>query len=198
MALQNQNQALDTVILRSEQFTFVTPQQVKIATGLAANINDDNLIVPIITASNLRMKPILGVTLFNSLKAHYIAANYDPNQLPDGSTLPDNINYKELYFEMYDALCWWSFIESLINIAVKIEEKGIMFNGSDFSTNAELVGYEKVSSRQTKIAEAYTDAFVCYVKDTIKIKELKDEQIESSTTNFTTYFPNTGNCGNCR
>ena len=84
MALQNQNQALDTVILRSEQFTFVTPQQVKIITGLAPNINDDNLVVPIVTAMNLRLKPILGVTLYNSLKQHYIDANYDANLLPDG------------------------------------------------------------------------------------------------------------------
>lgn len=185
----NQNSALDVVIKRREQFIFVTPEQVKVATGLAANINDDNLIVPIITATNLRIKPILGTTLFNNLKAHYIASNYNPSALPDGSTLPDNINYKELYFEMYDALCWWSYIESLINIAIKIEEKGIMYNTSENSINGELDGYEKVSSRQTKIAEAYTDAFVAYVTDTIKSVELKKEQIESSTTNFTTYFP---------
>jgi len=185
----NQNSALDVVNKRREQFIFVTPEQVKVATGLAANINDDNLIVPIITASNLRIKPILGTTLFNNLKAHYIASNYNPNALPDGSTLPDNINYKELYFEMYDALCWWSYIESLINIAIKIEEKGIMYNTSENSINGELDGYEKVSSRQTKIAEAYTDLFVTYVTDTIKSVDLKKEQIESSTTNFTTYFP---------
>ena len=193
----NQNSALDVVTKRREQFLFVTPDQVKISTGLAANITNDVLIVPIITATNLRIKPILGITLFNNLKAHYIAANYNPNFLPDGSTLPDNINYKELYFEMFDALCWWSYIEALINIAVKVEEKGIMYNNSDYSTNGELVGYEKVSSRQTKIAEAYTDAFYCYVNDTIKSQDLKNEQIESSTTNFTTYFPKSNNCNDC-
>ena len=105
----NQNSALDVVNKRREQFIFVTPEQVKVATGLAANINDDNLIVPIITASNLRIKPILGTTLFNNLKAHYIASNYNPNALPDGSTLPDNINYKELYFR-----CMMLFVGGLI------------------------------------------------------------------------------------
>lgn len=193
----NQNSALDVVTNRSQLFSFITPSELKVTTGLAANINDDSLKIPIITATNLRIKPILGVTLFNSLKAHYIAANYNPNLLPDGSTLPDNINYKELYFEMFHALCWWSYIESLLSIAVKVDEKGIMFNNSDYGVNAELAGYEKVSSRQTKIAESYTDAFVCYVNSTIKIDALKDEQIESSTTNFTTYFPNSGSCNKC-
>jgi hypothetical protein len=194
----NQNRALDVVTNRRELFTFITPSELKVTTGLAANINDDSLIIPIITATNLRIKPILGVTLFNSLKAHYIASNYNPNLLPDGSTLPDNINYKELYFEMFHALCWWSFIESLLTIALKVEEKGIMYNSSDYGTNAELVGYEKLSSRQTKIAEGYTDAFVCYVNSTIKILALKDEQVESSTTNFTTYFPSSGDCNSCK
>ena len=64
----NQNSALDVITKRREQFTFITPDDVKISTGLAANITNDVLIVPIITATNLRIKPILGVTLFNNLK----------------------------------------------------------------------------------------------------------------------------------
>lgn len=198
MALQNQNQALDTVILRSEQFTFVTPQQVKIVTGLAPNINDDNLVVPIVTAMNLRLKPILGVTLYNSLKQHYIDANYDANLLPDGSTLPDNINYKELYSELYYMLCWWSFVQALLGIAIKIDEKGIMFNSSDFAVNSELVGYNKVSDSNQKIAEMYTDQLVCYVRTAITDKQLKAGENESGTTQFATFFPNKRNfCENC-
>jgi hypothetical protein len=198
MALQNQNQALDTVILRSEQFTFITPQQVKIVTGLAPNINDDNLVVPIVTAMNLRLKPILGVTLYNNLKQHYIDVNYNADALPDGSTLPDNINYKELYGELYNMLCWWSFVQSLLGIAVKIDEKGIMFNGSDYSVNAEMTGYNKVSDYNQKIAEMYTDQLVCYVRETITDKQLKAGVTESGTTQFATFFPNKRNsCGEC-
>ena len=198
MALQNQNQALDTVTLRSEQFTFVTPQQVKIATGLAPNINDDNLVVPIITAMNLRLKPILGTTLYNSLKQHYIDANYNANALPDGSTLPDNINYKELYSELYNMLCWWSFVQALLGIAIKVDEKGIMFNSSDFATNSELVGYNKVSDNNQKIAEMYTDQLVCYVREAITDKQLKAGENESGTTQFATFFPNKRNfCEGC-
>ena len=198
MALQNQNQALDTVILRSEQFTFVTPQQVKIVTGLAPNINDDNLVVPIVTAMNLRLKPILGTTLYNSLKQHYIDVNYDANNLPDGSTLPDNINYKELYSELYHMLCWWSFVQALLGIAIKIDEKGIMFNSSEHAVNSELVGYNKVSDSNQKIAEMYTDQLVCYVREAITDKQLKAGVEESGTTQFATFFPNKRNfCENC-
>ena len=101
----NQNSALDVYTKRSELFTLVTPAEVKTETGLQANINSDTLYVPIKTATQLYIKPLLGETLFNSLKTHFIAANYDANRLPDGSTLPDNVNYKELYYKLYNALC---------------------------------------------------------------------------------------------
>ena len=194
----NQNSALDVVTFRSELFTFVTPEEVKVNTGLAANINDDNLVIPIVTATNIRIKPILGDSLFNSLKSHYIAVNYDYNLLPDGSTLPDNINYKQLYIEMFQALCWWSYIESLIGIAIKVEEKGIMYNQSSFSDNGELAGYNQVNNRQKQIAESYTDIFRCYVKETIIDISLKKEQVESATSEYSTFFPNKYNkCNNC-
>jgi len=194
----NQNSALDVYTKRSQLFTFVTPEEVKINTGLAANVNDDNIYIPIVTATNIYIKPILGDTLFNNLKTHFIAVNRDPNMLPDGSTLPDNINYKELYEKMYLPLIWWAYIESLINIAVKVEEKGIMYNGSSFSENAELSGYNQVNNRQKSIAENYTDEFKCYVKETILDKTLKDEQQTSGTTEYAIYFPSMStNCKNC-
>lgn len=193
-----QNSALDVYTQRSQLFTFVTPEQVKINTGLAANVNDDNLYIPIITATDLYIKPILGETLFNNLKNHFIAVNRDPSLLPDGTTLPDNINYKELYDKMFLPLIWWSYIESLINIAVKVEEKGIMYNGSSFSENAELAGYNQINNRQRKIAENYTDFFRCYVKDTILDKQLKDEQKETGTTSYQIFFPKKSNvCKDC-
>jgi len=194
----NQNSALDVYTKRSQLFTFITPEEVKINTGLAANVNDDNLYVPIITATNIYIKPILGDTLFNNLKNHFIAVNRDPNQLPDGSTLPDNINYKELYEKMYLPMIWWSYIESLINIAVKVEEKGIMYNGSSFSENAELSGYNQVNNRQKLIAQTYTDEFKCYVQETIIDKQLKDEQKTSGTTEYAIYLPySTNTCKDC-
>lgn len=194
----NQNSALDVTILRSELFTFITPQEVKIYTGLAANVNDDNLFVPITTATNIRIKPLLGDTLFNNLKQHFIDVNKNPDLLPDGTTLPDNINYKELYQQMFLPLCWWSFIESLITIAVKVEEKGIMYNGSTFSENAELTGYNQVNNRQQKIAESYTDILKCWIKENITDKALSDEQKVSGTTQFSTFFPiNYRTCNDC-
>lgn len=194
----DQNSALDVVTKRRELFTFITPEDVKVNTGIAPNINDDNFYVPIITATNIYIKPILGTTLYNSLVAHYNAVNRDANNLPDGSTLPDNINYKELYNQMYLPLCWWSYIESLIGIAVKVEEKGIMYNGSSFSENAELSGYNQVNNRQKAIAETYTDAFKCYVKEYITDVALKDEQKTSGTTEYAIYFPSQrGSCSDC-
>ncbi len=194
----NQNSALDVYTKRSQLFTFITPEEVKINTGLAANLNDDNLYIPIITATDIYIKPILGDTLFTNLKNHFIAVNRDPSQLPDGTTLPDNINYKELYEKMFLPLCWWSFIESLIVVAVKVEEKGIMYNGSSFSENAELSGYNQVNNRQKLIAENYTDQFRCYVKETIIDKQLKDEQKNSGTTEYNLFFPITRNtCKDC-
>ena len=194
----NQNSALDVITKRSELFTFITPDTVKINTGIAANVNNDSLYIPIITATDLRIKPLLGDTLFNNLKQHFIAVNKDPEQLPDGTTLPDNINYKELYYQMVMPLSWWSYIESLIGIAIKVEEKGIMYNGSTFSENAEITGYNLVYSRQMKIAESYTDQLKCYIKENITDKQLQSEQKVSGTTQFSTFFPKDYNkCNNC-
>ena len=194
----NPDDALDIVLERSEQFMLITPNNVKVVAGLAANINNDNLITGIIRATDLRIQPILGDTLYENLKAHYIAVNYVWTNLPDGSTFPDNIDYKTLYSKIYKALCWWSYMDSLLTIAVKTDEKGIMFNNADYSTNGELVAYSEVKAQLTKVAEAYTDILVCYVKSAIIDAELKEEQIESSTTEFSTYFPKKSNgCNNC-
>lgn len=194
-----QNSALDVTVKRSQLFTLITPEEVKINTGLQANVNNDSIVIPIVTAMNLYIKPILGDTLFNNLKEHFIIVNRNPNNLPDGTTLPDNINYKELYEKVFLPLCWWSFIESLIVVAVKIDEKGIMFNGASFSENAEAAGYNQINNRQRKIAESYTDELKCYVKETITDKNLKKEQGTAGTTDWGTIFPQTyyNNCKNC-
>ena len=73
-----------------------------------------------------------------------------------------------------------------------------MFNSSDFAVNSELVGYNKVSDSNQKIAEMYTDQLVCYVRTAITDKQLKAGENESGTTQFATFFPNKRNfCENC-
>ena len=48
-----QNSGLDVTTKRSQLFTLITPEEVKINTGLQANVNNDSIIIPIVTAMNL-------------------------------------------------------------------------------------------------------------------------------------------------
>lgn len=195
----NQNSSLNVFTQRSQLFTFVTPEQVKVQTGLQPNINNDSIIIPIITATDMYIKPLLGDTLFNNLKGHFITANREPANLPDGSTLPDNVNYKALYEAIYMSLCWWSYIEALIVIAVKVDEAGIMFNNTSFSENAEAAGYTQLTNRQKKIAESYTDQLRCYINDVVITKNLPVEQENTGTTFYSLYMPTDYSkpCSNC-
>lgn len=159
---------LDIVNNRINLFKLVTPQQVIVNTGLQANITGDSINIPIVTAMNLKIKPILGNTLFGKLKQEYIAANYDANLLPDSNTSVDGIDYKELYEKVFLPLCWWSFIEALIYMSVKLDEKGLTYHQADYVSNGEITAYNQVNNRQKKIAENYTEELVCYVKETFK------------------------------
>ena len=174
---------------RSELFKFVTPETVKLTTGLVNSISEDILIIPIINSQNLNILPVLGATLYNSLKTHFIAANYDPDNLPDGSTLPDNIDYRGLYNQLVPVLCWWSAVHALMVISVKIDDKGIMYNNSDYSSNGELPAYNQVNNKMTKIAESYTDIFLEYMKETFKNnKEVVKESVPVGRKRFATIY----------
>ena len=56
--MQQQNSGLDVIIERSQLFTLITPEEVKINTGMQGNVNNDSIIIPIITATNLYIKPL--------------------------------------------------------------------------------------------------------------------------------------------
>lgn len=183
---------------RRSMFKFITPYDVKLVTGLPSSIEDDKLITPIINASLLRLEPILGKTLYAQFKEQFIIANYDPTMLPDGSTLPDNINYKELYQEMYHMLCWWSYIESLIDISLKTSNKGIMYNNSDYADNSGKEGYNQLNNRQKMIAESHTDRFIDYIKNTFKLnKDVVKESVPSGRKYFATIYDNARTFGDC-
>jgi len=173
---------LDIINKRRQLFKFVTPEEVKISTGLSANITDDGLNIPIITATDMKIKPIIGDYLYNNLKTLYIAANYDDSLLPDSLTSTDGIDYRELYNQIYQPLCWWSYIESLLTLSVKIEEKGIQYNTSDYSTNGEISAYNQVHNRQRKVAESYTEKLICYVKETFKDNATVSKEVGAEGT----------------
>ena len=187
------------VVKRSQLFKFTSPEDVKLNTGLVNSISNDALITPIITSQDLNILPVLGSTLYNNLKTHFIAGNYDPENLPDGSTLPDNINYKELYYKMFPALCWWSAVHSLLSISVKVDDKGIMYNNSDYSSNGELPAYNQVNNKMTKIAESYTDNLLEYMKETFaNNKDVVKESVPVGRKRFATIYDSDRNyMNNC-
>jgi len=182
---------------RAGLFKLVEPSDVKLYTGLSNSITEDSLISPIITAQELNIQEVLGDTLYNSLKTHYIAANYNPNNLPDGSTLPDNINYKELYAKLFPALCWWAFVYSLLTISLKVDAKGIMYNNSDYSDNSELAGYNQLNNKTTKIAESYSNILIEYMKNTFKNnKDVTLESLPVGRKRFATIYDKDANTFN--
>lgn len=189
------NNALTVVQRRAVIFKLITPSDVKVYTGMAANINDDNLQIPIQTAQTLKIKKILGETLYGKLRAAYITAGYDRDNLPTALTTTDGIDYQSLYDQIVLPLAWWAYIESIIGLSVKVDEKGVMYNGSDYSENAQKEGYFMVVNRQTKIAEAYTDTLIDYICETFKNDaDVSQESIPAGKSGFMTVFPNDGCC----
>lgn len=183
--------SLEIINTRKGLFKFIQPEDVIVNCGVAANINTDNFQIPIQTATNLKIKPTLGDTLFEKLKTAYISANYSKDNLPDSTTSVDGIDYKELYNQIYLPLCWWSFIESLIGISIKVGEKGLLYNNSDYGENGELAAYNQLNNRQQKIAQYYIEELQKYICNTFKNDaDVTTENVKSGGFSSGVYFGN--------
>ena len=181
-------------------FRFINPDEVKVYCGVGANVRDAQIIAQIQLAQSLKLEIALGSTLYNDLKNEFILANGNPNQLADGTTNADGINYKELYFKCFPCLVWWTAFYSINVIAVKVEEKGIMYNNSDYAENSEIDGFKLKEDRVRKVAEEYTEALYCYLKDTFKDdEEFKEESKDEGRRFSGMYFPvKVGKCRGCK
>ena len=163
----------------------IHPQTIKDLNDIGANINNATLSVSIYDAQLLHIRKVLGTTLYNRLTAEWEVARRNPNQLPDGTfvdmvTTPDafppiivgdDTNYKELYQQITMPLTKWSYVMSLPNIAIKVDEAGIMLNRTDYSSSAGLVGLDKLVQEGEAIARSYTELLIQYICDTFKSDE---------------------------
>ena len=171
---------VNTITNRQAIRTLVQPSDVKLYVPLGTNIVDVTLTPHIITATDTVINPIVGKRLFDRFMAELIAANYITADLPDSTQSVDAVDYKELYQQMYLPLIWHSALHSLPFIAVKMTEKGIMLNNSDYSDNGGIVALNEMKFTIRKTAELYTEQLQCYIKDTFKedkdvMSEHKDE-----------------------
>lgn len=167
------------------QVLFVTEIDIKLYTNMSSNKVTTSLVNFILLAQDLQIKKILGESLYTKLMNEWVAANYDKNQLPDGTgTIPpiivgDTINYQQLYEEIRKPLIWWSYVISLPHIAIKVEEAGVMLNSTDYSQSAGMVGLDRLVAEGKAIAQSYTELLKTYICDTFKT----DQEVMSESVN---------------
>lgn len=189
---------INTIQSREAFHTLVTVQDIKTYIPIAANIVNASLIPHIITATDTVLRPILGSTLYSRLLDEWTLANFNPNDLRDGTQTPDMIDYKELYKQLFFPLIWNSALQALPFLAVKISEKGIMLNDSDYSDNAGIVGLNEMKFTVRKTAENYTEQLICYVKDTFKSEDFANESKAEGGFFSGIHFPiKPSKCKNC-
>lgn len=184
----------------NDLFRFISPKEVKVYCGFSKNVRDDKILPQIQIAQNLYLKKALGDTLYSNLKEDFTNANYNVNNMSDGTTNADGINYKELYYKSFDMLVWWTGYYSLNVVAIQIEEKGLMSNYSEYADNAYETSFKLKEDRIRKIAEEYTENLYCYLSETFKNdEEFNEESVDEGRRFSGIFYPNkTGkNCNKC-
>lgn len=178
------------------QVLFVTELDVKTFTNVAANKVTTSLINYILLAQDLQIKKTLGESLYNKLMNEWVVANYDKNQLPDGSNVippiivGDTINYRQLYEEIRKPLIWWSYVIALPHIAIKVEEAGVMLNSTDYSQSAGLVGLDRLVAEGKAFAQSYTELLQIYICETFKTdKEVMNESVNVGGVSIGLFVP---------
>lgn len=187
MSLNVYNNPTATINSRYTFDTLITTKDVKQYCNLNANVQDALIIPSIITATDTKIIPVISKQLYQELINELILVNMNPNNLPDGTTLPNNFNYKELYQEILKPLVWWSYSLLIPNIGIKVDEKGIMLNDSDFSENGGLNLIREAETRARKTAEYYTEQLNCYVKEVTKKRE-DSQALESDQSLVSGFF----------
>lgn len=157
------------IITNREDFRpLVTPTDVKTYCPMSANIHDVELIPSIMRAEELVIAEVLSIPLYNKLRDEWVLANYNPANIRDNTQSPDGVNYKELYQQVLKPLVWHSFARFVPEIAIKVTEKGIMLNNSDYSENGALPLLKELEHRYRTEAGTYTERLLSYVKETFR------------------------------
>lgn len=184
----------------NDLFRFISPDEVKVYCGFAPNVRNEQITAQIQLAQSLKLEIALGTTLYNELKDEFILANGNPNNLRDNTMTPNGVDYKALYFKCFPVLIWWTAFYSLNVVAMKIEEKGVMWNDSDYADNASLDGMRFKEDRIRKTAEEYTEQLYCYLNANFKEdEEFKEESKDEGRRFSGIYFPNKPkSCNKCK
>lgn len=187
-------------ISTQDLFRFISPDEIKVYCGFSPNVRNETITAQIQLAQNLKLQVILGKTLYEELKAEFILANGNPNLIVDGTTNANGVDYKTLYFTCFPVLVWYTAWYSVSVIGVKLEEKGIMLNDSDYADNAAFNGLKLKEDRIRKTAEEYTEQLYCYLKETFKDDVEFNAESKNEGRRFSgVYFPVKTNksCTNC-
>lgn len=184
----------------NDLFRFIDADEMKVYCGVGQGVREEALLPQIQLAQNLKLKVMLGPTLYEELKADFIFANGNPNNMNDGTLNANGVNYKALYFQCFPVLVWWSAFYSVNVVAVRFEEKGLMANSSDYGDNTEFAGLKLKEDRIRKVAEEYTEALYCYLNDNFKDDaEFKEESKDEGRRFSGIYFPiKVNSCKNCK
>ena len=170
---------------RKSKVLLVYPEKILEITTVGTNIQATNLVPHIEAMQDLKIKKILGRTLYNELFDAYVAANQIPDDIDDGS-LTGGINYKELYYEIVKPLIWWSYTDFIVENHYKVVEKGVQLNYSDYGDNSAKDGVQLIEGRIKTKAQIYTEELQKYLNDLFK----NDETFEEESQEEGGYFDN--------
>lgn len=162
------NQPTNRISDRNDILTFIEASDIKKYCNVYNNIEDSQFKPIIETVQELYFMPMLGKTLYSEMMTEWVAAGKNPNNLPDGTTLPNSTNYKELYEEIYKPLIYYSYYHSLLNISVKVSEKGIFFANDENAENGGVTALQMLEKRAKDTAVNYMRKLEQYICDTFR------------------------------
>lgn len=157
----------DIIAQKEALITFIEPLYVKVHTTVSPNLNDGVIKTSIWQAQNQYTKSVLGLELYNKLLDLWITANKIPQNLPDAGQSIDGNDYRALYFACLDSLCWFSYYNIILNTGVKIDEKGVMTNNSDYSENGGIELIAMMQRNIKNIASEHQETLRRYILDNV-------------------------------
>lgn len=176
---------LDVITRKLNLKVFVTEEDVKTVTPVAANKATSTIINHIVTSQDLRIKKALGSSLYKALLNEWIANNQQASSLPDGTitgTPPqvsgDTTNYKELHEYIYMPLCHWAYVLGLSTTAIKVSEAGLTIGYAENSEAAGIEGIIQLRRDGKEIAEQYTESLIEYIEETFADDSIVNSEAE--------------------
>lgn len=173
---------LNIINERLAKVTLITEDDIKVNTPMSANKSKSSLINHICVSQDLHIRKILGATLYDKLLAEWVANLKVADDLPDGTgtgTPPiisgDTTNYKQLYWEVYKPLIWWSYVLSLSDVAIQVSEAGLLFRSTQNAESGGIEGLKKLVAENEAIARSYTEMLLTYINETF----CNDESVDA-------------------